>query len=111
MPLAVPRIHHLHWTRPVPPEDKYSADAQDLEWTLRRSIDGEVRFTSGDRALYATDLSVYRQVPVGVVIPRTVDDVIATVAVCREHNVPILARGGGTSLAGQTCNVAVVIDF
>jgi len=73
-------------------------------------VSGEIRFAPGDRALYATDLSVFRQVPIGVVIPRTVDDIIATVALCREHDVPILARGGGTSLAGQTCNVAVVID-
>jgi FAD/FMN-containing dehydrogenase/Fe-S oxidoreductase len=73
-------------------------------------VSGEIRFEPGDRALYATDLSVFRQVPIGVVIPKTVDDIVATVALCREHDVPILARGGGTSLAGQTCNVAVVID-
>ena len=56
---------------------------------------------AGSRALYATDLSIYRQVPIGVVIPRDVDDVIATVAACRERGVPILGRGCGTSLAGQ----------
>jgi FAD/FMN-containing dehydrogenase/Fe-S oxidoreductase len=70
-----------------------------------------VRFDDGSRALYATDASNYRQVPIGVVIPRSVGDVVATVQVCREFGVPILSRGGGTSLCGQCCNVAVVIDF
>src|ERR671931_951720 len=85
--------------------------ALDLEATLQQTITGEVRFDSGGRALYATDLSIYRQVPVGVVIPRTIDDVVTTVQACRERGVPILGRGCGTSLAGQCCNVAVVIDF
>ena len=61
--------------------------------------------------LYATDGSNYRQVPIGVVIPKSVDDVIATVAACRRHGAPVLSRGGGTSLAGQCCNVAVVMDM
>ncbi|MGH9456043.1 MAG: FAD-binding and (Fe-S)-binding domain-containing protein [Thermoanaerobaculia bacterium] len=85
--------------------------AESLESALRTKLEGEVRFDGGSRALYAVDASNYRQVPIGVVIPRSVDDVVATVATCREHDVPILARGGGTSLAGQCCNVAVVIDF
>ncbi len=85
--------------------------ALDLEEALKQTITGEVRFDRGGRALYATDLSIYRQMPVGVVIPRTLDDVVATVQACREHGVPILGRGCGTSLAGQCCNVAVVIDF
>ncbi len=85
--------------------------ARDLESVLTRSIAGEVRFDGGSRALYAHDLSIYRHVPIGVVIPRHVDDVIATAAACRARDVPILGRGCGTSLAGQTCNVAVVIDF
>jgi FAD/FMN-containing dehydrogenase/Fe-S oxidoreductase len=72
---------------------------------------GEVRFDDGSRALYATDASNYRQVPIGVVIPRTIEDVVETVAACRRHGAPVLARGGGTSLAGQCCNVAVVMDF
>src|SRR6202007_2284430 len=63
------------------------------------------------RALYATDASNYRQVPIGVVIPKTIDDVILTVDQCRRFGAPLLARGGGTSLAGQCCNVAVVLDF
>ncbi|HEU4616952.1 MAG TPA: FAD-binding and (Fe-S)-binding domain-containing protein, partial [Gammaproteobacteria bacterium] len=78
---------------------------------LKARIEGEVRFDDGYRALYATDASNYRQVPIGVVVPRTLDDVVETVAVCRDHEAPVLARGGGTSLAGQCCNTAVVIDF
>ena len=83
----------------------------DLESALRRHIAGEVRFDNGSRALYATDGSNYRQVPIGVVVPRNNDDVIAAIATCREHGVPVLCRGGGTSLAGQCCNVAIVLDF
>ena len=83
----------------------------DLAEDLRRAIRGEVRFDRGSRALYATDGSNYRQVPIGVVIPRDADDVVATVEVCRRHRAPILSRGGGTSLAGQCCNVAVVMDM
>jgi len=83
----------------------------DLADDLRRQVRGEVRFDRGSRALYATDGSNYRQVPIGVVIPRDVDDVVAAVEVCRQHGAPILSRGGGTSLAGQCCNVAVVVDM
>jgi FAD/FMN-containing dehydrogenase/Fe-S oxidoreductase len=86
-------------------------DAAGLAAALRRQIRGEVRFDSGSRALYGTDGSNYRQVPIGVVLPRDVEDVIATVALAREFGAPILCRGGGTSLAGQCCNVAVVLDF
>jgi FAD/FMN-containing dehydrogenase/Fe-S oxidoreductase len=85
--------------------------SKSLESALRRSVSGEVRFDNGSRALYATDGSNYRQVPIGVVIPRDAGDVIATISTCREHGAPILCRGGGTSLAGQCCNVAVVLDF
>ncbi len=88
-----------------------SIDAAALASRLSRAIAGEVRFDAGSRALYATDASNYRQVPIGVVVPRSVDDVIATVEVCREFGAPVLSRGGGTSLCGQCCNVAVVIDF
>lgn len=86
-------------------------DAIGLAEALRSELAGEVRFDQGSRALYATDGSNYRQVPIGVVIPRNTDDVIATVAIAREFGAPILCRGGGTSLAGQCCNVAVVLDF
>jgi hypothetical protein len=81
-----------------------------LEAALRAALKGEVRFDAGARAAYASDASNYRQVPIGVVLPRTTGDVVAAVAACREHGAPILARGGGTSLCGQTVNVAVVID-
>jgi FAD/FMN-containing dehydrogenase/Fe-S oxidoreductase len=81
-----------------------------LARALKRHVDGEVRFDSGTRALYATDASSYRIPPIGVVVPNTVDAVVATVEICREHGAPILPRGGGTSLAGQTCNDAVVVD-
>ncbi len=82
-----------------------------LEADLVANVDGEVRFGDGDRALYATDGSNYRQVPIGVVVPRTVEAAVAAVSVCRDHGAPVLSRGGGTSLAGQCCNVAVVIDW
>jgi FAD/FMN-containing dehydrogenase/Fe-S oxidoreductase len=82
-----------------------------FERELRRVVEGEVRFDRGSAAIYSTDASNYRQVPVGVVIPRHEEDVVQTVQMARENSVPILARGGGTSLAGQTCNTALVLDF
>src|SRR5438270_7452624 len=85
-------------------------DARSLERALKARVRGEVRFDDGSRALYSTDASNYRQVPIGVVVPRTVRDLIEAVAAAREHGAPIVARGGGTSLAGQCCNVALVID-
>src|SRR5438045_3154931 len=81
-----------------------------LARALRRAVNGEVRFDAGARAAYAADASNYRQVPIGVVLPRSVEDIVAAVAVCRDHAVPILPRGGGTSQCGQGVNVAVVID-
>src|SRR3989442_10052966 len=86
-------------------------DAAGLESALRRHLRGEVRFDAGSRALYATDGSNYRQVPIGVVIPTNTEDVVQTVALCRRYHVPLLSRGGGTSLAGQTCNTAIVLDM
>ena len=76
------------------PFPKPSAKA--LERALQERISGEVRFSDGDRALYATDGSNYRQVPIGVVIPRSIEDVIETVRLCHEHRAPFLSRGGGT---------------
>jgi FAD/FMN-containing dehydrogenase/Fe-S oxidoreductase len=95
----------------APPSGTMTLDAQELARDLERAVEGEVRFSNGDRALYATGGSNYRQLPIGVVIPRSVDDVVATVSLCREYEAPVLSRGGGTSLAGQCCNVAVLIDF
>jgi FAD/FMN-containing dehydrogenase/Fe-S oxidoreductase len=86
-------------------------DVEGLERRLQARVRGEVRFDAGSRALYATDASNYRQVPIGVVLPKDADDVIATVAAAREYGAPVLSRGGGTSLAGQCCNVAVVMDM
>ena len=82
-----------------------------LREDLGRRVRGEVRFDAGTRAAYSTDGSNYRQVPIGVVVPRDVDDAVEAVAVCREHAVPVLSRGGGTSLGGQCCNVAVMLDW
>jgi FAD/FMN-containing dehydrogenase/Fe-S oxidoreductase len=87
------------------------ASLDSLKLELARQIEGEVRFDVGTRAAYATDASNYRQVPVGVVIPRHEGDVIAALSLAREASMPILARGGGTSLAGQACNAAIVLDF
>jgi FAD/FMN-containing dehydrogenase/Fe-S oxidoreductase len=78
---------------------------------LREAVRGEVRFDLGSRALYSTDASNYRQVPVGVVLPLDTDDVQAAVAVCHRFGAPVVSRGGGTSLGGQGTNTAVVIDF
>lgn len=86
-------------------------EAEVLEKELRAGIKGEVRFDRGSRAAYSMDASNYRQIPIGLVIPRDEADVLAAVTVCRKFGAPILSRGGGTSLAGQGCNVAVVLDF
>ncbi|HEV8631309.1 MAG TPA: FAD-binding oxidoreductase, partial [Thermoanaerobaculia bacterium] len=97
------------WTRQPPAG--WDGDARELAARLRRAVAGEVRFDAQAQAMYAVDASNYRQVPIGVVLPRTLDDVIATVELCREAGAPLLNRGGGTSLAGQCCNVAVVLDW
>ncbi|OCB31515.1 dimethylmenaquinone methyltransferase [Mycobacterium malmoense] len=78
---------------------------------LRDNVDGEIRFDPGSRATYSTDASNYRQVPIGVVVPRTPEAAADAIDICRRHDVPVLSRGGGTSLAGQCCNAAVVIDW
>ncbi|GAA4861552.1 FAD-binding and (Fe-S)-binding domain-containing protein [Actinomycetospora straminea] len=93
------------------PQSSPSGPEEALARDLAARVDGEVRFDAGSRAAYAVDASNYRQVPIGVVVPRTVDAGVAALAVCREHDVPVLSRGGGTSLAGQCCNAAVVIDW
>jgi FAD/FMN-containing dehydrogenase/Fe-S oxidoreductase len=77
---------------------------------LRKELRGEVRFDDGARAAYSYDASNYRQVPIGVVLPRHVDDVVAALAICRAHDASVLARGGGTAQSGQGVNVGVVID-
>ncbi|WP_432185091.1 FAD-binding and (Fe-S)-binding domain-containing protein [Streptomyces tendae] len=83
----------------------------DLEAALRRAVRGEVGFDTTSRALTTMDASNYRRVPLGVVAPRDADDVAAVLEVCREHGVPVVARGGGTSIAGQATGTGVVLDF
>ena len=87
------------------------SDTRDLAYDLEKLVGGEVRFDKVSRALYSTDASIYQIEPVGVVLPRDADDVVAAVETAARHMVPILPRGGGTSLAGQTVGNALVIDF
>jgi len=93
--------------------EKYVKDTLNpgaLEADLAYSVDGEIRFDTASRALYTTDASNYRQIPIGVVIPKNPDAVVKTLEICHRHGAPVVSRGGGTALCGQTCNVAVVID-
>ncbi|WCM24891.1 FAD-binding oxidoreductase [Paraburkholderia bryophila] len=100
----------LNEPRVATPFKGTAAVLQALEADLRRDVRGEVRFDQGSKALYAADASNYRQVPLGVVVPADIDDLLATLAVCRRNDVPFLPRGGGTSQNGQCVNVAVVAD-
>ncbi len=93
------------------PGDGNVVDWELLRRALRGRVDGEVRFDAGTLAAYSTDASNYRQVPIGVVIPRHVEAGVEAIAVCREYDVPVVSRGGGTSLAGQATNAAVMIDW
>ncbi|MSR78014.1 MAG: FAD-binding oxidoreductase [Candidatus Omnitrophica bacterium] len=86
-------------------------DTEKLASLLRSQLEGEVCFDSGTRAIYAHDASNYRQVPIGVVMPKSIQDVIQTIEICRELHAPVLTRGAGTSIAGQSCNIAVILDF
>ena len=97
--------------RQPPLDHERFAAHRELEARLNASIRGEVRFDLASRALYAGDASNYRQLPVGVILPRDAADVEAAVAACRAVGAAILPRGAGTSVAGQTANVAVVFDF
>ena len=90
------------------PEPKVDISA--LERELARHLQGEVRFDRGSIGLYATDSSNFREIPLGVVVPRTEEDVIQTHRICSRYGVPILSRGTGTSLSGETVNFALVID-
>src|ERR1041384_2223194 len=84
---------------------------EDLFQSLKSRIQGDVRFDRASRLMYSTDASIYEIEPIGVVIPRTHEDVFATMEIARDYKVPVLPRGGGTSLAGQTVGEAVVIDM
>src|SRR3990170_3569891 len=86
-------------------------EREELAQALRKRVSGEVRFDAVSRVLYSTDASIYQMEPVGVVIPRSVDDVLAVVELARDTGVPVLPRGGGTGLAGQTVNHAIVVEF
>jgi FAD/FMN-containing dehydrogenase/Fe-S oxidoreductase len=104
--------------RPAQPRLRYSdriqqfdIDVDALYRDLREQLDGEVRLDQTARVIYSTDASNYRQIPIGVVLPRHAEDVVRTVRIARSHGAPILGRGGGTSLAGQCCNTGLVIDF
>ncbi len=88
-----------------------ASQRRELEQALRQRVSGEVRFDPFSRVLYSTDASIYQMEPVGVVIPRSAADVQATLEVARDNRVPVLPRAGGTSLAGQTVNHAIVMDF
>ncbi|RGC66737.1 Anaerobic glycerol-3-phosphate dehydrogenase subunit C [Micromonospora sp. MW-13] len=105
--------HRVILPEPVlrPPEPARDVDLAALAADLRAEVDGEVRFDAGSRAAYSTDASNYRQIPLGVVVPRTVEAAVAAVAVCRRHDAPLVSRGGGTSLAGECTNTAVVLDW
>ena len=109
--MSVGLVQTREIVRPHRPRPLAEVEARALEARIRAEIRGEVRFDDGSRALYATDGSNYRMVPIGVVIPKDADDVEATVAACRRFGAPILGRGGGTSLTGSCCNVAVVLDM
>ncbi len=91
--------------------DTNSIDRLALAGRLKRETTAEVLFSRADCGRYATDASIYQMLPVGVAVPRTAQDVAATLAIAREAGVPVLARGGGTSQCGQTVNRALVLDF
>jgi FAD/FMN-containing dehydrogenase/Fe-S oxidoreductase len=98
-------------TTPVKTSFDTYPGAAALEQRLRERVRGEVRFDDGVRALYATDASNYRQIPIGVITPLDAADVEAAMEVCRKFGAPVLSRGAATSLAGQCCNTAVILDF
>ena len=100
--------------RTVPPHERPDVshvDVAALRAALDEAIEGDVRFDVQARGMYSTDASNYREVPIGAVLPKSAEDVVQAMAICRRFGAPVLSRGGGTSLAGQCCNVAVVIDF
>jgi FAD/FMN-containing dehydrogenase/Fe-S oxidoreductase len=93
-----------HWRHP-------RVDVGRLQLELRKNVEGEVRFDAGSIQMYSLDGSNYQQMPIGVVVPKSIEDAIATVDACRRYGAPLLSRTGGTSLAGQCCNYAIVIDW
>ncbi|MFW6124948.1 MAG: FAD-binding oxidoreductase, partial [Pirellulales bacterium] len=91
--------------------DRSPIDLDRLAHLLRQELAGEVRFDRYSRALYSTDASLYQIEPIGVVLPRSRRDVELTIRIAADHGVPLLPRGGGTSLSGQSVGAAIVIDF
>ena len=96
--------------RPVPQADAARVDVHALERALRGAIAGEVRFDRVSRALYSTDASVYQIEPLGVVVARSREDVMAAVRLCHEFRCPLTLRGGGTSQAGQAIGSGIILD-
>ena len=88
-----------------------ASDTQELIEELQKHVSGEVRFDKMSRALWSTDASIYQIEPVGVVLPRNDEDVIAVIETAHKYGVTVLPRGGGTSLAGQTVGESIVVDF
>ena len=87
------------------------AQSSELENSLKKRLSGEVYFDEYHRALYSTDASIYQIMPIGVVVPRTRDDVVCAVQAAAEHDLAIIPRGGGTSLSGQSIGAGMIIDF
>src|SRR5262249_49105742 len=104
-------IKHTRGGRIAQDFGSFDGNASELAQALAEAIEGEVRFDAGSRALYATDASNYRQVPIGIVIPHSVEDAVVAVALSKRFGAAIGNGGGGTALAAQGCNVAVLIDF
>jgi len=98
------QIRPANWRHP-------DVDVHALEAQLRTNVQGEVRFDRGSLMIYSVDASNYQQIPLGVVVPKSYDDVAATFAACRHYGAPVMSRGAATGLAGQTCNNAIVIDW
>ena len=97
---------------PHPPRDGLSQERlTELQRALEAAVEGEVRFDKVLRTMHATDASVYQIMPLGVVIPRSADDVVHTAQICQRRNASITARGGGTSQAGQAIGPGVQLDF
>jgi FAD/FMN-containing dehydrogenase len=110
IPTKTPPTHFAHRLQ-TGTTAHLTLDVAAIERELRAGVKGEVRFGDGDRGMYASDAGNYRMIPIGVVLPQDAADVEQAVAVCRRHGAPIVARGGGTGIPGQTVNIAVLLDF
>lgn len=98
------KLRARNWRHP-------DVDVRGLWKELRKSVEGEVRFDPGSIAMYSLDGGNYQHFPIGVVIPKSLEDVVETVKASRKFGAPLLSRAGGTSLCGQTCSYAIVIDW